>query len=383
MSRSDLVLRETEFLLYETEDGRSRVEVRFDGDTAWLSLGQLATLFQRDKCVISRHIKNVFDEGELTPGATVARSATVQREGDREVTRDVEYFNLDVIISVGYRVKSHRGNQFHIWATQRRSGRGRRSGDRARPADRGAAAYQRVMEVTHRLAAVNQRVAFYVLRPHLGAENAARHTVNAPSSALRLLTERARDRVLLEKKPRGEFTSGARYFAHEIKWLRVRRRLRTLSVNASGTDSDVRTDPQRRSHCDSENLRRERWDRFAASHCPAATAGGVRSVPGSSRARAPKRHQRAHVGPERAETLGAGLGPVADGGAHVGPFCAGHVQLATAAAVVPMSQGSVTTREARNERSPSAASGASITTLPPSLPGRASRTTRTRGTSRA
>jgi hypothetical protein len=116
---TDLRRHDAEFLLYQTEDGRARLEVRFDGDTAWLSLGQLATLFQRDKSVISRHIKNVFEEGELTPEATVAKSATVQLEGDREVTRDVEYFNLDVIISVGYRVKSHRGTQFRIWATQR------------------------------------------------------------------------------------------------------------------------------------------------------------------------------------------------------------------------------------------------------------------------
>jgi hypothetical protein len=79
------------------------VEVRFDGETAWLSLGQVAELFQRDKSVISRHIKNVFDEGELPPGGTVAKSATVQREGSREVTREVEYFSLDVIISVGSR----------------------------------------------------------------------------------------------------------------------------------------------------------------------------------------------------------------------------------------------------------------------------------------
>jgi len=105
------ISREAEFLLYQAEDGRTRVEVRFEGDTAWLSLGQMAELFQRDKSVISRHVKNVFDEGELDRKATVAESATVQRE--------VEYFNLDVIISVGYRVKSHRGTQFRIWATQR------------------------------------------------------------------------------------------------------------------------------------------------------------------------------------------------------------------------------------------------------------------------
>ena len=94
-----------EALLYQTQDGRTRVDVRFDGDTAWLSLGQLAELFQRDKSVVSRHVKNVFDEDELSRGATVAEFATVQREGDREVTRDFEHFNLDVIIiSVGYRV---------------------------------------------------------------------------------------------------------------------------------------------------------------------------------------------------------------------------------------------------------------------------------------
>ena len=77
---TDLVRREAEFFLYQTDDGRPRVEVRFADETAWLSLGQMADLFQRDKSVISRHIKNVFDEGELSPEATVAKSATVQRE---------------------------------------------------------------------------------------------------------------------------------------------------------------------------------------------------------------------------------------------------------------------------------------------------------------
>jgi hypothetical protein len=111
--------REAEFLLYQGEDGRTRIEVRFDGETAWLSLGQMAELFQRDKSVISRHVTNVFDEGELAREGTVAYFATVQREGDREVNREIEFYNLDVIISVGYRVKSHRGTQFRIWATQR------------------------------------------------------------------------------------------------------------------------------------------------------------------------------------------------------------------------------------------------------------------------
>jgi hypothetical protein len=108
-----------EFLLYQTEDGKTRVQVRLGQDTVWLSLNQMADLFQRDKSVISKHIANVFAEGELTTEGTVANFATVQQEGTREVTRSIEYYNLDVIISVGYRVKSLRGTQFRMWATQR------------------------------------------------------------------------------------------------------------------------------------------------------------------------------------------------------------------------------------------------------------------------
>jgi hypothetical protein len=108
-----------EFILYQTEDGQTRLEVRVQGETVWLSLSQLAELFQRDKSVISKHIKKVFDEGELTREATVAKFATVQTEGGRAVSRQIEFFNLDVIISVGYRVKSLRGTQFRIWATGR------------------------------------------------------------------------------------------------------------------------------------------------------------------------------------------------------------------------------------------------------------------------
>jgi hypothetical protein len=109
----------TEFLLYDTEDGQTRIDVRMAGETVWLSLQQLAQLFGRDKSVISRHIKNLYDEGELAREATVANHATVQTEGGRDVQRDIEFYNLDVIISVGYRVKSLRGTQFRIWATQR------------------------------------------------------------------------------------------------------------------------------------------------------------------------------------------------------------------------------------------------------------------------
>ncbi|MBF1416475.1 virulence RhuM family protein [Prevotella histicola] len=106
-------------LIYQSADGKIKIDVRFRNETVWLSLDQMATLFGRDKSTISRHVKNVFEEGELTPEATVANFATVQAEGNREVTRNIDYYNLDVIISVGYRVKSQQGTQFRIWATQR------------------------------------------------------------------------------------------------------------------------------------------------------------------------------------------------------------------------------------------------------------------------
>ena len=109
----------SQFLVYQTEDGKLKIDVRFEVETVWLSLNQLAALFQRDKSVISRHIKNVFDEGELRPEGTVAKSATVQTEGSKQVSREIEFFNLDMIISVGYRVKSVVATRFRIWATQR------------------------------------------------------------------------------------------------------------------------------------------------------------------------------------------------------------------------------------------------------------------------
>jgi len=105
-----------DFLMYQTEDGRSRIQVRIKGETVWLSLNQMADLFQRDKSVISRHIANVFEEGELEPESVVADFATTAADGK---TYQVSYYNLDVIISVGYRVKSLRGTQFRIWATRR------------------------------------------------------------------------------------------------------------------------------------------------------------------------------------------------------------------------------------------------------------------------
>ena len=105
-----------EIVLYQTEDGLTKLNVNLQDDTVWLSLDQMAELFQRDKSTISRHIHRVYSEGELNRSTTVANFATVQQEGSRQVERSIEYYNLDVIISVGYRVKSQRGTQFRIWA---------------------------------------------------------------------------------------------------------------------------------------------------------------------------------------------------------------------------------------------------------------------------
>lgn len=107
-----------QFLLYQTPDGDSQIEVKLQNDTVWLSLDQMAELFQRNKSTISRHIKNVLEDGELQEEATIANFATVQNEGTRKVERVISYYNLDMIISVGYRVHSYRGVQFRIWATK-------------------------------------------------------------------------------------------------------------------------------------------------------------------------------------------------------------------------------------------------------------------------
>jgi len=107
-----------EIVLYEAPDGEVRVDVRLERETVWLSLTQMAELFNRDKSVISRHLRNVFRSGELAREATVAKNATVQREGERDVVREIEFYNLDAILSVGYRVNSKRGTQFRIWATR-------------------------------------------------------------------------------------------------------------------------------------------------------------------------------------------------------------------------------------------------------------------------
>ncbi len=109
-------MKMSEIKIFQAKDNQIEVSVQFDNETVWLNRNQLATLFDRDIKTIGKHITNVFKEGELSKEATVAKYATVQKEGDREVTREVEHYNLDVIISVGYRVKSQRGTQFRIWA---------------------------------------------------------------------------------------------------------------------------------------------------------------------------------------------------------------------------------------------------------------------------
>jgi len=104
-----------QIIIYKTPDGEVTLEVKLENDTVWLSLNQLTTLFERDKSVISRHLKSIFTEEELNRGSVVAKNATTARDGK---TYEVEYYNLDVVISVGYRVNSKRGIQFRIWANR-------------------------------------------------------------------------------------------------------------------------------------------------------------------------------------------------------------------------------------------------------------------------
>jgi hypothetical protein len=109
----------SDLILYQTEDGKTRIDVRLQDETVWLNQKLMAELFQKDVRTINEHIVNIYEEGELVPEATIRKFRIVQREGDRQVGRDIDHYNLDVIISVGYRVKSHRGTQFRMWATQR------------------------------------------------------------------------------------------------------------------------------------------------------------------------------------------------------------------------------------------------------------------------
>jgi len=108
-----------ELILYDPGDGAPRFHVRLSGDSVWLSLNQTAELFGRHKSVISKHIRNIFTSGELLPDRTVAKFATVQAEGVRTVKRELEYYRLELILAIGYRVNSARGTQFRQWATSR------------------------------------------------------------------------------------------------------------------------------------------------------------------------------------------------------------------------------------------------------------------------
>lgn len=116
---SEEALSHSEIILYQTEDGRTRVQCRFENETVWLTQKQMAELFETTQQNISLHLQNIYAEGELQMEATHKESLSVRQEGARSVRRRVDFYNLEVILSVGYRVKSSRGTQFRIWATQR------------------------------------------------------------------------------------------------------------------------------------------------------------------------------------------------------------------------------------------------------------------------
>jgi len=109
----------SQILIYQTESGQTKIEVRLENETVWLTQKLMAELFQISVSTINEHIKNIFNERELEPNATIRKFRIVQKEGKREVSRTVDFYNLDIIISVGYRVKSHIATMFRQWATQR------------------------------------------------------------------------------------------------------------------------------------------------------------------------------------------------------------------------------------------------------------------------
>jgi len=109
----------SEIVFYQTEDGRARIEVRLEDNTVWLSQRMLAELFQKDVRTVNEHVQNIYAEGELTRDATIRRFRIVRTEGTRDVAREVEFHNLDMILAVGYRVRSERGTRFRQWATER------------------------------------------------------------------------------------------------------------------------------------------------------------------------------------------------------------------------------------------------------------------------
>ncbi len=116
---SDEPLPQSEIILYQTEDGRTRVQCRFENETLWLTQAQIAELFEKDVRTINEHLVNIFDEGELRREATIRKFRIVRSEGNREVAREIEHYHLDAILAVGFRVRSHRGTQFRQWAIGR------------------------------------------------------------------------------------------------------------------------------------------------------------------------------------------------------------------------------------------------------------------------
>ncbi|MCX8480741.1 MAG: virulence RhuM family protein [Sediminibacterium sp.] len=119
MKKNKVTENKSAFIIFKTSDESISVDVRLEDETVWLTQKQMSVLFDKNIMTINEHIKNIFDEGELTEITTIRKFLIVQKEGNREVSREVLYYNLNVIISVGYRVKSQRGTQFRIWATQR------------------------------------------------------------------------------------------------------------------------------------------------------------------------------------------------------------------------------------------------------------------------
>ena len=119
MCKEKYPVPQSNLLIYQTEDGHTKVNVRLEEETVWLNQKTIADLYQKDIRTINEHIKNIYNEGELSPQATIRKFRIVQKEGIREVSRDIDFYNLDIILSVGYRVRSHRGTQFRRWATER------------------------------------------------------------------------------------------------------------------------------------------------------------------------------------------------------------------------------------------------------------------------
>ena len=117
--RDELHRTKGEIIIYQSEEGQPKIDVRLENENVWLTQAQLVELYQSSKSNISEHIKHIFEEGELNEDSTVRKFRTVRIEGKRSVERELEFYNLDMIISLGYRVKSSIANKFRIWATER------------------------------------------------------------------------------------------------------------------------------------------------------------------------------------------------------------------------------------------------------------------------